>query len=71
MKSLFRCVICFVGVVSLLGCGNNFADMEGSELRKRAYNCVIESSSSAAESQVCENIKRECLRRQKAGQFDC
>lgn len=71
MKSLFRCVICFFGAVSLLGCGNNFADMEGSELRERAYNCVIESSSSAAQSQVCENIKRECLRRQKAGQFDC
>jgi len=45
--------------------------MDGSELRKRAYSCLVETSSTAAEIQVCENIQRECLRRQKAGQFDC
>lgn len=71
MKYLFICLISLLGVASLAGCENNFSEMEGSELRTRAYNCVIEPSSTAAELQVCENIQRECLRRQSAGQFDC
>ena len=71
MKSLFIYVVSILTMVSLSSCGNNLTEMEASELRTRAYNCVVESSTTAAESQVCANIKRECLRRQKAGQFDC
>lgn len=58
-------------VTSLVGCDNNFAKMEGVELRERSYHCLAETSSTAAELQVCENIRRECERRQKAGEFDC
>jgi hypothetical protein len=64
-------VVFFSCITSLAGCENNFSAMEGSELRSRAYQCVIKASSTAAEEQVCENIQRECLRRQDAGQFDC
>ena len=71
MKYLCISVICFLGMTSLVSCSNNFTEMDASDLRKRAHRCVIESNSTAAKLQVCENIKRECLRRQKAGQFDC
>lgn len=64
-------MISILSVASLAGCESGLAEMEGSELRKRAHQCVVEPDSTAAESQVCQNIKRECLRRQKAGQFDC
>jgi hypothetical protein len=45
--------------------------MEGAELRARAYRCVIAVDQTAAQLQICENIQRECQRRQDAGQFDC
>jgi len=71
VKYLLIINLAVLSMFSLLGCDSNFAQMDGAELRKRAYSCLIETSSTAAEIQVCENIQRECLRRQKAGQFDC
>lgn len=53
------------------GCNSSLSGIEGSELRKRAYRCVVETDLTAAEIQVCKNIQRECKRRQAEGQFDC
>lgn len=56
----------------LTGCFNNqYADIEDSELRRRAYRCVINSNPSTAEIQVCKNIRRECDRRREEGRFVC
>jgi hypothetical protein len=55
----------------MLGCNSSLSEIEGSELRKRAYRCVIDTNLTAAELQVCQNIQRECKRRQSEGQFDC
>jgi hypothetical protein len=52
-------------------CDSNLSTMEGGELRKRAYRCVIETNMTVAEIQICKNIQRECQRRQDTGQFDC
>ncbi|MBL4796536.1 MAG: hypothetical protein JKY50_03905 [Oleispira sp.] len=71
MKYLLICTTFYVCVASLVGCGNTFSEMEGVELRERSYHCLAEASSTAAELQVCENIRRECQRRQEAGEFDC
>ncbi len=71
MKYLFICVASLLGLVSLSACESSFSDMEGGELRERAYLCLIATDQSTAEIQVCKNIQRECKRRQKAGQFDC
>ena len=56
----------------LTGCFNNqYADIEDSELRRRAYRCVINNNPSTAEIQVCKNIRRECDRRREEGRFVC
>lgn len=61
----------FVIVCTLSACSSEFSSMDGAELRKRAYRCLSENNTTAASLQVCENIRRECERRQKAGNFDC
>lgn len=71
MKYLLILNLTLLTVFSVSGCDSNFTQMDGAELRKRAYSCLVETSSTAAELQVCENIRRECERRQEAGQFDC
>lgn len=71
MKYLFICALSFFSLISLSGCESAFSKMEGSELRTRAYHCVIAIDQTVAQLQVCENIQRECKRRRDAGRFDC
>lgn len=60
-------------MVFLTGCdfNNAYAQIEDSELRRRAYRCVINQNPSTAEIQVCKNIRRECDRRRETGRFVC
>jgi hypothetical protein len=60
-----------LSLLAIEGCNSSLSGIEGSELRKRAYRCLIETDLTAAEIQVCKNIQRECKRRQSEGQFDC
>jgi predicted ATPase with chaperone activity len=64
-------VALFASCFIIASCDSNLSTIEGSELRKRAYHCVMEVKMTTADLQICQNIQRECLRRQQAGQFDC
>lgn len=70
MKYLLALAIA-TSCLSITACNGSLSSIDGAELRKRAYKCVIEDNLTAAELQVCQNIQRECKRRQDAGQFDC
>lgn len=56
---------------SLTACDSGLSSIAPSELRKRAYSCEMSVDLTAAEIQVCKNIKRECKRREKEGKYDC
>ena len=70
MKYLLALAIA-TSCLSITACNVSLSSIDGAELRKRAYKCVIEDNLTTAELQVCQNIQRECKRRQDAGQFDC
>lgn len=70
MKYLLSTMILLSSLI-MSACNGSLSNIEGGELRKRAYTCVIDTNLSAAEIQVCRNIQRECQRRQKVGIFDC
>ncbi len=70
MKYLLAIVLS-ITFLTITACNSSLSKIEGTELRKRAYRCVVETDLTAAEIQVCANIKRECKRRQDQGQFDC
>ena len=64
----------FILVMSVLlvsACTNELAEIKDSELRSRAYRCVVEADQSTAEIQVCKNLERECERRREEGNFVC
>lgn len=70
MKCLLALALA-ISCISISACNGSLSNIDGAELRKRAYQCVIEDDLTAAELQVCRNIQRECKKRQNAGQFDC
>ncbi len=70
MKYYLAAVLSVV-CLNLSACNSKLSSIEGGELRKRAYRCVTDTNLTAAEIQVCQNIQRECQRRQDNGQFDC
>jgi hypothetical protein len=70
VKYLITAVVLALSLV-VSGCNSSLSNIEGAELRKRAYRCVIETNMSTAEIQICSNIQRECKRRQDDGIFDC
>ena len=65
----------FLVMVLLSGCkwGNDSAlsTMPNAELRKQNYHCQMAGSLSAAEIQVCRNIRRECDDRASKGNYVC
>jgi hypothetical protein len=71
VKYLLISAALFASCFMVTACDSNLSTMEGGELRKRAYRCVIETNMTVAEIQICKNIQRECQRRQDTGQFDC
>lgn len=58
-------------VLPLLACSAGLSGLSDKELRRRHYECEHSVSLSAAEIQVCNNIKRECERRAAEGNFVC
>ncbi|MFT4765925.1 MAG: hypothetical protein ACI9OH_003039 [Oleispira sp.] len=71
VKYLLMMVALFASCFITTACDSNLSTIDGSELRKRAYQCVIEVKMTTADLQICQNVQRECQRRQQAGQFDC
>lgn len=70
MKYLLAIAL-LVSCIILPACNSSLSSIEGAELRKRAYRCLIDTNLTAAELQVCQNVERECKRRQDDGVFDC
>jgi hypothetical protein len=70
VKYLLAAVL-FTSCFITTACDSKLSAMEGGELRKRAYLGVIETNMSTVEIQICNNIQRECERRQGKGIFDC
>lgn len=70
MKYLLTVVLSTLCLI-LSACNSSLSSIEGDELRKRAYECLIDTNLSTAEIQICKNIQRECKRRQESGTYDC
>ncbi|MEH6450647.1 MAG: hypothetical protein V7765_18405 [Oleispira sp.] len=70
MKYLLTAVLVASSLI-VTACDSSLSTIEGGELRKRAYLCVIDTNMSTVDIQICSNIQRECKRRQDAGIFDC
>lgn len=64
----------FVLITALTACGVQKSGLQlatDKELRKRNYECLMASSLSPAEIQVCKNVRRECDRRAGQGNYVC
>ncbi|MDK2779349.1 MAG: hypothetical protein KYX62_16985 [Pseudomonadota bacterium] len=58
-------------LVMLTGCSSELESVSDKDLRRRHYECQHAVNLTAAEIQVCHNIRRECERRAAAGNFVC
>ncbi|MBV1960337.1 MAG: hypothetical protein KUG48_01865 [Oleibacter sp.] len=67
-------VIVLLSVMLLSACNywnSSYGKMPDKELRERNYRCQMAGSLSAAEIQVCKNIRRECDVRADNGIYVC
>lgn len=65
-----KCLPVFL-VFCLSACSSELADLPDRELRQRNYHCQMGTNQGVAELQVCENVRRECEKRAKAGHYAC
>lgn len=55
----------------LTGCSPSFHDYEDRELRLLDVACAHALELERSEQRKCDNIRRECERRQKRGRYTC
>ncbi|MCY0964627.1 hypothetical protein [Parathalassolituus penaei] len=58
-------------VAGLSGCSGDMAGVSDRDLRQKHYHCQMSTNLSAAEIQVCANVRRECDARAKSGHYAC
>ena len=61
----------FLGILTLTACSGGLEHISDRDLRMRYYECRHAVNKSAAELQVCQNIRRECERRAAQDNYVC
>ncbi len=58
-------------LVGLSACESRMASMSNQELAAKRDECVQRNPTSPGKVTACENIRKECERRRKEGNFSC
>lgn len=61
----------FAILTLLLGCEGKMQKMSNQELAAKRDECVARNPTSPGKVTACENIRKECERRRKEGNFAC
>lgn len=68
MKPLFLLAFCTL----LCACnGSKLRNMDNSELAAKRDECVSKNPTAPGKVTACENIRKECERRRKEGNYAC
>lgn len=54
-----------LSIIAVSGCKGKMASMDNEKLVELRDQCYANSNPAPAMAQVCENVKKECLRRRK------
>lgn len=60
-----------LGLLLLVGCGNEMEALTDTDLQDRVYQCKRTTTLSPGQAITCENYQRECQRRRKEGRYAC
>ncbi len=63
------CVV--LTAVLLLACGSKLKGLDNTELAAKRDECIQQNPTSPGRVTACENIKKECERRRKEGNYAC
>ncbi len=66
-----RVIGIFILIAALLGCEGGMRGMSNQELAAKNDECVTGNPTSPGKVTACENIRKECERRRKEGNFAC
>lgn len=66
-----RFVILSAVLFALIGCEGGMKGMSDQELSSKNDACIKNNPSSPGKVTACENIRKECERRRKEGNFAC
>lgn len=60
-----------IGLLFMVGCGNELESLADTDLQDRVYQCKRTTNLSPGQAISCENYQRECQRRRKEGRYVC
>lgn len=66
-----RIVILSAVVLALFACEGGMKGMSDQELSAKSDACIKNNPTSPGKVTACENIRKECERRRKEGNFAC
>ena len=70
MKLWLFFALAFSGLI-LTGCEGGMSDFSNQELAAKRDECVRGNPTAPGKVTACENIRKECERRQKEGNYAC
>lgn len=60
-----------ISVTGLVACKGGLSDLSNQEIAEKNDECIQGNPTSPGRVTACENIKKECARRRKDGNFAC
>ena len=64
-------VLGIVFALILTACGGGLSGMSNQEIAAKSDECIQRNPTSPGKATACENIRKECERRRKEGNFAC
>jgi hypothetical protein len=68
---LIRLILSTVTLFLLNACGGALAGLDNTELATKRQDCMRQNPTSPGRVTACENIRKECERRRKSGNYVC
>ncbi len=68
-----KAIILTLGVIAVCSCEGNakMKNMSNADLSNKHDTCIRKNPSSPGRATACENIRKECERRSKEGNYAC
>ncbi|ACR14150.1 hypothetical protein [Teredinibacter turnerae] len=66
-----RCISFLLLIIGLTACDGGLRSLSNSELATKRDECIAGNPTSPGKVTACENIRKECERRRKDGNFAC
>lgn len=70
-RSTMIAIITLLSLIAISGCESKWQKMSNSDLAQKRSDCIIRNPTAPGSVTACENVRKECDRRRKDGNYAC